>query len=230
MMWNMRLVFLSFLGLMSARHIFGFSPYCFGEMKLVGSESVKKIHHFDRNRERRNLFDTERNTSYSKRAFIANVVFTFGLIPNISRADEFPTNLEKLSPIIRTARSQLDEVPQLIADGKWDSVRAILISPPISDCWSKSSKLLLNFANAVGEELPDGDELAALEARDELSSHLRYLDMAVYNNNFNPIATEGETGATKELIRSYYEDPKNELKASIKAFDELLSMLQNTKF
>ena len=38
---------------------------------------------------------------------------------------------------------------------------------------------------------------------------------------FNPIGSEGTTGATKELIKSYYEDPKDELKASIEALTEL---------
>ena len=61
------------------------------------------------------------------------------------------------------------------------------------------------------------------QLKEDLLSHLRYLDMAVYNNVFNPIATEGETGATKALIRSYYEDPKNELAASLKALDGILT-------
>jgi hypothetical protein len=39
-----------------------------------------------------------------------------------------------------------------------------------------------------------------LELHEDILSHLRYLDMAVYNNVFNPIATEGTTGATKELV------------------------------
>jgi hypothetical protein len=69
-----------------------------------------------------------------------------------------------------------------------------------------------------------GDELAALEAKEDLVSHLRYLDMAVYNNNFNPITVEGKSGATKELIRSYYEDPTNEFKASITALNELVKL------
>jgi len=47
---------------------------------------------------------------------------------------------------------------------------------------------------------------------------------AVYNNNFNPIASTGKTGATKELIRSYYEDPINEYKASVKAMDDILDL------
>lgn len=52
--------------------------------------------------------------------------------------------------------------------------------------------------------------------------------MAVYNNVFNPIATEGTAGATKELIRSYYEDPKNEWNASRKALDGILEEVANT--
>ena len=124
---------------------------------------------------------------------------------------------------LQQARVQMDAVPKLIASEKWDSVRAILITPPLSDCWAKTSR---PWVKAYAELLGDrgGDELAALEAREDLVSHLRYLDMAVYNNNFNPIKAEGETGATKELIRSYYEDPLNEYKASIAALDELIGL------
>jgi hypothetical protein len=41
---------------------------------------------------------------------------------------------------------------------------------------------------------------------------------------FNPISTEGQSGATKELIRSYYEDPINEWKASKAAVDALVGL------
>ena len=55
-------------------------------------------------------------------------------------------------------------VPALIEAGKWDSVRAILIQPPIADVWGKNAKpLLKRYAEAVGNA--DGDELAVLEAR-----------------------------------------------------------------
>mmetsp|Transcript_15707 Transcript_15707/g.31308 ORF Transcript_15707/g.31308 Transcript_15707/m.31308 type:complete len:214 (-) Transcript_15707:86-727(-) len=143
--------------------------------------------------------------------------------------EKIPTSLSDLLPLVKDARSQLEKCPDLIKAEKWDSVRAILITPPISDCWSKSSKLLLNFATAIGEEIPDGDELAALEGREEAVSHLRYLDMAVYNNIFNPISSEGTNGATKELIRSYYDDPMNEFKASINALDGILALTATTK-
>ena len=79
----------------------------------------------------------------------------------------------------------------------------------------------MDIASAVGDA--GGDELSILELREEVQSHLRYLDMAVYNNVFNPISREGETGATKQLIQSYYEDPKNELKASQAALDGILA-------
>jgi hypothetical protein len=87
-------------------------------------------------------------------------------------------------------------VPDLIRSEKWDSVRAILITPPLSDCWAKGAKpTLQKYAEAIGEA--DGDELAVLESKDDLSSSLRFLDMAVYNNIFNPIKAEGSSGATK---------------------------------
>lgn len=100
-----------------------------------------------------------------------------------------------------------------------------MIKPPLSKLWTGGqSKLLKNYANAIGDELPDGDEIAAMELREEVISHLRYLDMAVYNNVFNPIASEGSLGASKELIQSYYEDPINEWKALIVAIDKLIKL------
>lgn len=72
-----------------------------------------------------------------------------------------------------------------------------------------------SYAKVIGDELPDGDELAALEFKEEALDHIRFLDMAAYNNVFNPIRTEGKSGATKELISSYYDDPVNEVSMSI---------------
>mmetsp|Transcript_20490 Transcript_20490/g.31584 ORF Transcript_20490/g.31584 Transcript_20490/m.31584 type:complete len:220 (+) Transcript_20490:36-695(+) len=123
---------------------------------------------------------------------------------------------------VKEARAQLDSIPELIKAEKWDSVRAILITPPLSDCWAKNAKpTLQRYAEAVGDA--GGDELAVLEGREDAFTHLRYLDMAVYNNVFNPITTEGRSGATKELVRSYDEDPKMELKASIAALDQMIN-------
>jgi hypothetical protein len=133
------------------------------------------------------------------------------------------TLLDDLLAQVQQAQTQLDKVPRLIEGEKWDSVRAILIEPPLADCWAKTNRpLLTRYAEELGTV--GGDELAALEAREELVSHLRYLDMAVYNNVFNPISVEGKSGATKELIRSYYEDPINEFKASQAALQELIAL------
>ena len=128
---------------------------------------------------------------------------------------------------LKQARSQLDPVPDLIKEEKWDSVRAILITPPLADLWAKTSKPILKQYAEVQDDLPNGDELAVLELREEALDHFRFLDMAVYNNVFNPIKTEGETGATKELIRSYYEDPVNEYKACTRVLDELIKLGAN---
>jgi hypothetical protein len=137
--------------------------------------------------------------------------------------------LAELKVTIEQARKQLDAVPAIISSEKWDQIRAILITPPLSDFWTttkKASNILMDIADAVGNA--GGDELQVLELREDLQTHLRYLDMAAYNNVFNPIKTEGTTGATKELVRSYYEDPKNELKACVSALDGILSEIANT--
>ena len=127
---------------------------------------------------------------------------------------------------IQKARQQMNAVPDLIKSEQWDGVRAILITPPLSDLWTKSarkSSLLQDYANVIGTS-PTGDELAVLEAKEDVEGHLRFLDMAVYNNNFNPIKSVGEIGATKALISSYYEDPINEYKATVAALDNLIQL------
>lgn len=149
--------------------------------------------------------------------------------PQPAVAAEASNNLAELKAAIVQARGQLDLIPDIIENQKWDKVRAVLITPPISDFWTttrKGSNVLLDTADAVG--VAGGDEFNVLEFREEAQSHLRYLDMAVYNNIFNPIATEGTAGATKELVRSYYEDPTTELKACKAALDGILKEIAST--
>jgi hypothetical protein len=137
----------------------------------------------------------------------------------------FSTTLQQ---IIEVRAQLLDNIPSRIEAEKWDAVRSILLQPPLADCWAKTNRpLLTNYATSLGEL--GGDELAALEAKEQVISHLRYLDMAAYNNVFNPIKSMGENGATAGLIRSYYEDPINEFKASVAAFDELIQLGQGLK-
>ena len=49
----------------------------------------------------------------------------------------------------------------------------MLITPPLSDLWTKGSrkKLLSRYAEAIGAA--DGDEMAALEAREDAISHFQ---------------------------------------------------------
>ena len=61
-------------------------------------------------------------------------------------------------------------VPGLLEARKWDSVRAILITPPLSDCGARTRGRCCATAAALGDS--GGDELAALEAREDAMSHL----------------------------------------------------------
>ena len=145
-----------------------------------------------------------------------------GLIVAIGWIQPSFAEVQETRDLIRTSIDQLTSAPAFIEREQWDNVRALLLKPPLSECWNKRQPLLVKYAQEVGEEY----ELDVLELKEEVASHLRYLDMAVYNNVFNPIKTEGETGATKQLIKSYYEDPINEYKASLTALQSLLSLGQ----
>eukprot|EP00573_Skeletonema_grethae_P009798 CAMPEP_0201697742 /NCGR_PEP_ID=MMETSP0578-20130828/13229_1 /ASSEMBLY_ACC=CAM_ASM_000663 /TAXON_ID=267565 /ORGANISM="Skeletonema grethea, Strain CCMP 1804" /LENGTH=230 /DNA_ID=CAMNT_0048184013 /DNA_START=27 /DNA_END=717 /DNA_ORIENTATION=- len=178
-----------------------------------------------------NNIDDSTISCQQRRTFLGKpLIFTVGTILSTTldnkRALAADGQLAVLLDQIKEGSKQLEAVPDLIKAEQWDGVRAILIKPPLSNMWTSggANKLLNKYADAIGNELPDGDEIAALELREDLISHLRYLDMAVYNNVFNPIGSEGTTGATKELIRSYYEDPINEWKASKKAIDDLIGL------
>jgi len=168
---------------------------------------------------------------HQRRTFLGRpLIFTVGTILSTTldnkKALAADGQLALLLDQIKEGSKQLEAVPDLIKAEQWDGVRAILIKPPLSNMWTSggANKLLNKYADAIGNELPDGDEIAALELREDLISHLRYLDMAVYNNVFNPIGSEGTSGATKELVRSYYEDPINEWNASKKAIDDLIGL------
>jgi hypothetical protein len=166
----------------------------------------------------------------SRRAFLQSScaigVTSMLFAPQRAFAAASTLSLDTLVPQIEQAKEQMKSIPNLIQKEEWDAVRAILIKPPLSDLWTKSSRkmpFLMEYAEAVGST-PNGDELAVLEAKEDVEGHLRFLDMAVYNNVFNPIKSMGVTGATKELIRSYYEDPINEYKATVAALEELIQL------
>jgi len=136
-----------------------------------------------------------------------------------------PTDLQEVRSLLQQSSKQLEVVPELIKNEKWDAVRVVLGTKPLSDCWNnKNTPLLKSYADAISREIPTGDEFAALEGREELIGHLRYLDTAVYNNVFNPIATEGKNGSSKALIDSYYDDPTREYDASKAALDGLIKL------
>jgi hypothetical protein len=180
------------------------------------------------NKNRREMIFETVSKAATTVATIAGVSIIGAAVPSAVSAAETTTtttttDLNELRSLIEKALKQIDIVPDLIKNEKWDSVRAILIEHPIYDCWNKNTPMLKSYADALGET-PTGDELAALEQREELISHLRYLDMAVYNNVFNPISSEGTNGATKALIDSYYNDPIREYNSSKKALNELIKL------
>ena len=201
------------------------SYFCGNEEKLVINGSIRDSPMDS------DLCDKISDARSSRRDFIfhARLVCLGVASTFVCSKPSFATESSTLDVIrteIQKARKQMNAIPDLIQSEQWDSIRAILITPPLSDLWTKSSRkvpLLTEYATAVGET-PSGDELAVLEAKEDVSGHLRFLDMAVYNNNFNPIKSMGETGATKELIRSYYDDPINEYKSSVAALEELIQL------
>ena len=148
---------------------------------------------------------------------------TMILRPSPAGAASARDDVGEMLALIREANGQLEKIPPLLKEEKWDGVRSVLMEAPLRDCWSKSTPVLKKYAEALGET-PGGDELAALEGREDLLQHLRFLDMAVYNNVFNPIATEGTTGASKALIDSYYNDPTREYEASKRAIEALIEL------
>ena len=173
-----------------------------------------------------NQFERSNRREFLISSFAVSVITSQSRGDVASAAENSSGSLNTILIEIQKARQQMNAVPDLIKSEQWDGVRAILITPPLSDLWTKSarkSSLLQDYANVIGTS-PTGDELAVLEAKEDVEGHLRFLDMAVYNNNFNPIKSVGEIGATKALISSYYEDPINEYKATVAALDNLIQL------
>jgi len=167
----------------------------------------------------------------SRTLFLSASGASIPLIYPTSKAAHAATDLSTPLTNIKEARTQMDPIPSLIEAEKWDSVRAILSKPPLSDCWMKTSRpLLKDFAAALGDNptdaVSDDAEFDALTFKEDALDHMRFLDMAVYNNIFNPIKAEGESGASKELVSSYYDDPMREYKASIAAIDGLIKLVK----
>jgi hypothetical protein len=219
----------------------------FGSIQLAASPSVSVLkaslsgndddEHFDNNdnnnssRRSNNNRATETRRGILSRATttasawccVLTTTAALTSIPSRASASSPEDDVKEMLDLIQQAKSQLDTIPTLLKEEKWDSVRSVLTEAPLRDCWSKSTPILKKYAEALGDT-PKGDELAALEGREDLLQHLRFLDMAVYNNVFNPISTEGKTGASKALIDSYYNDPTREFEASKKAIEDLIQL------
>ena len=108
-----------------------------------------------------------------------SALFTLSQEPKPASAtdsSDMDTSLSALSSQVEQARGQLEKVPKLIEGEQWDAVRNLLVEPPLADCWAKTNRpLITKYAEVLGDS--GGDELEALEAREELVSHLRYLDI-----------------------------------------------------
>lgn len=195
-------------------------------------------------------------TELPRRAFVQRTVASIGLAIGTSvgvapdsegpdqlllpeRAWAVPQSADNLASLLsqlKEAKGQLEKSPPLIESEKWDTIRTILSEAPLVDIWGKkSTPLLTNYVEALGDAEASGipgvatdAEFLALEAREDLVSHLRYFDAACYSNVFNPITVEGKSGATKQLIDSYYNDPVNEYKASLKLLDRLIGLAGST--
>jgi len=98
--------------------------------------------------------EKENQSGLERRAIIARTIAAVGWVnlpvftvatPAMASSDDVSALLKQ----VKEARAQLDAVPDLIKAEKWDSVRAILITPPLSDCWAKNAKpTLQKYAEA----------------------------------------------------------------------------------
>lgn len=114
---------------------------------------------------------TKASTQCQRRTFVQQTfpaAFMGLILPqgrnSVAVAADTKNNLRELQSLLQQAQKQLDPIPSIIEKQQWDKVRAILITPPLSDCWTnskRSSNLLQDVANAVGDA--GGDELAILE-------------------------------------------------------------------
>ncbi|KAG7348556.1 hypothetical protein IV203_017261 [Nitzschia inconspicua] len=126
--------------------------------------------------------------------------------PSVSVAASVEDYIQEL----KTTKSKIQEIPDLLQQQEWDKVRTILKTPPVNYLWNlgDSSNTVLKLAKETGD-------VDLFEIKDDLAYNLQMCDQLTYDNVF----VYFQPGNGKIKIK----EPTDFIKKAIQQLDDILS-------
>lgn len=119
---------------------------------------------------------------------------------------------EELIALLKKDRELLEPVPKMLKEQKWDGVRSVLKTPPVSFLWNLG--LEKNTLKKLGDSL---GEVEVLERMDEIASALQTTDEISYSN----VYVYGQPGEGKVKIQ----EPILFVQTAMSKLDEVLKIV-----
>jgi len=119
-----------------------------------------------------NTSSTGRRSFLIQTSTVPIVSLAFPSLVGAISKDDFITDL-------KTSKTKLEAIPQLLDQNEWDKVRTILKTPPINFLWN-----LGDAKNPLVQYAKESGDFELLEMKDELSVTLQMCDQLTYDNAF----------------------------------------------
>eukprot|EP00435_Cladocopium_sp_Y103_P037878 s2360_g10.t1 len=119
---------------------------------------------------------------------------------------------EELIALLKKDRELLEPLPKMLKEQKWDGVRSVLKTPPVSFLWNLG--LEKNTLKKLGDSL---GEVEVLERMDEIASALQTTDEISYSN----VYVYGQPGEGKVKIK----EPILFVQTAMSKLDEVLKIV-----
>eukprot|EP00903_Cladosiphon_okamuranus_P006297 g6175.t1 len=118
---------------------------------------------------------------------------------------------DELVQLLVDARKQLDPVDKMIDDARWDAIRTIIKTSPLSD--------VKNALAELARQSDDDESALLLGLRQDVLDHVQYLDSFSYNNVF--------VGEERQILGTKidFDTPRMELRQAREAFDIIMEVL-----
>ena len=152
--------------------------------------------------------EAETRTHGSRRQVLVAGAAASLTVPSVASAE----SNDDLIALLKKDRELLEPLPKMLKDQKWDGVRSVLKTPPVSFLWNLG--LEKNTLKKLGDNL---GEVQVLEAMDEIASALQTTDEISYSN----VYVYGQPGEGKVKI----DEPIIFLKTAMSKLDEVLQIV-----
>jgi len=154
------------------------------------------------------VVEAETRTQGSRRQVLVAGAAASLTVPSVASAE----SNDDLIALLKKDRELLQPLPKMLKDQKWDGVRSVLKTPPVSFLWNLG--LEKNTLKKLGDNL---GEVQVLEAMDEIASALQTTDEISYSN----VYVYGQPGEGKVKI----DEPIIFLKTAMSKLDEVLQIV-----